>query len=761
MTLSPNSDSQALSLKDNAILTFLKNTAIDGFWELYPESPFQGFVNDSFYDSLGYSKEEVQINKVTWDSCIASEDLQKAIQLFTNLQKNTPHSSVITLKFIHKNNTFVWMQIQAYLLKDKNENPFSIFVSLVNVTEREQIISEQELKLQHYRHVTIGTDIGTWENNEQTKKVRFNEQWASILGYTLEEIGEIDETTWFKYVHPDDLILAEKLYKEHLNGNSEFYEIETRMKHKDGHWVWVLDKGKVVSYTQDGKPEWIAGSHQDITNRKNIELEVRHLQNLLERSNEVAKIGTWRVDLVNDIITWSKVTRQIHEVDESFQPNIDTAINFFKEGKSRNTITKVFSDCVEKGENYDVEVKIITFQNKEKWVRAVGIPVMEKGICKSVYGLFQDINEKTKATELVYLQEELFRNTFNDISIGLAIVGLDGTWLKVNNGLCNILGYTKKELYTLTFQEITHPEDLTADLEYVLQLLKDKKKGYQMEKRYIHKDGSIIWATLSVTMVKDELNEPLHFIAQITDITERKKSETRINKLHKVTKDQNERLLNFAHIVSHNLRSHASNFTMLLNIIEEETKNNTDTNTEYFPLLRDASSSLNETVKHLNEVVNINLHIKDRLESLNLQDNIQKAIYNIKSSIISTNFKIINEIPNDLYVKAIPAYLESILLNLMTNAIKYRALDREPTLTLKAIVKEQTVTVQFIDNGRGIDLELYGNKIFGMYKTFHYNKDAKGIGLFITKNQIVAMGGDIFVESEVDKGTTFSIIFKA
>lgn len=155
----------------------------------------------------------------------------------------------------------------------------------------------------------------------------------------------------------------------------------------------------------------------------------------------------------------------------------------------------------------------------------------------------------------------------------------------------------------------------------------------------------------------------------------------------------------------------------------------------------------------------MNTHINDRLEPLKLKDTILKTLTNVKSLLIKSDFTIINEVPDNTIVRAIPAYLESILLNLITNAIKYSSPERKSCLTIKTITEKRKVTVQFIDNGIGINLDLYGDKVFGMYKTFHYNKDAKGIGLFIAKNQIEAMGGEISVESEVNKGSIFSASF--
>ena len=160
---------------------------------------------------------------------------------------------------------------------------------------------------------------------------------------------------------------------------------------------------------------------------------------------------------------------------------------------------------------------------------------------------------------------------------------------------------------------------------------------------------------------------------------------------------------------------------------------------------------------HLNEVVAINTATLENLEPLNLSRYVEKAIANIWAMALKVDCLILNDIREDLQVKAIPAYLDSIILNLMTNAIKYRSQNKKPLIHLASEYRNDFVVLKIKDNGLGIDLKQHGSKLFGLYKTFHGNKDARGVGLFITKNQIEAMGGKVEVESEVEKGTTFKV----
>jgi PAS domain S-box-containing protein len=152
----------------------------------------------------------------------------------------------------------------------------------------------------------------------------------------------------------------------------------------------------------------------------------------------------------------------------------------------------------------------------------------DQGELVAVDGIGRDVTERKKVEEALRRSEERFRSSFRDAAIGMALVGTDGRWLQVNRSLCQMLGYSEEELLGKTFQGITHPDDLDADLDHVRRMLTGEIETYQMQKRYLHADGRVVWILLSVSMVHDEEGEPLFFIAQIQDITERKGAEEKI-----------------------------------------------------------------------------------------------------------------------------------------------------------------------------------------------------------------------------------------
>ena len=177
-------------------------------------------------------------------------------------------------------------------------------------------------------------------------------------------------------------------------------------------------------------------------------------------------------------------------------------------------------------------------------------------------------------------------------------------------------------------------------------------------------------------------------------------------------------------------------------------------------LLKTVSSSLNETMIHLNEVTNIKKNIGLVSEPLNLEKYITRVKNILADQITSKGVTILTAIPADTMINYNPAYLESILYNIISNSIRFRHPSRKPIIKINLVIENDMKVLQISDNGIGIDLVKNADKIFGMYKTFTNNSDSKGIGLFITKNQIDAMGGNITVESELNVGTTFKIYFK-
>lgn len=359
--------------------------------------------------------------------------------------------------------------------------------------------------------------------------------------------------------------------------------------------------------------------------------------------------------------------------------------------------------------------------------------------------------------ENVLQDESVFKTIFENACNGMAIVGLDGSWIKVNQSICMMLGYTEDELYATNFQKLTHPDDLGDDMANLNKLISGDIPSYQIEKRYLHKQGQIIWGLLSVSLVRDALFQPLYFVSQINDITRQKKAETDKNKLTNIIQEKNKRLTSFAQIVTHNLRTHSANLNLIKDLIK--LKNKEFIKTDSYTLLVEAINQLVATVGDLSELSQISKQREKNIKKLNLLRHVQRCAQSINALIITAEAEIKLDIAPEIYIKGIPSYLDSIILNLLTNAVKYRSKSRLLCIDITAETIENTVELKIKDNGIGIDLNRNGDKLFGLYNTFTDNEDSRGVGLFITRAQIESLGGTVSVKSKLDQGTEFSLKF--
>jgi len=256
-----------------------------------------------------------------------------------------------------------------------------------------------ELERERLGNILAGTRAGTWEWQVQTGEARFNERWAEMLGYRLEELWPFSVSTWADRVHPDDLPAARRRLQVHFDGQDTSCDVEFRMRHREGHWLWVNGRGKVSSRTADGRPGWMFGVILDITARKTAELALQRASASLELANRVARIGSWELDPLRCTVRWSELTCELHEVPADFQPDLETAIRFYREGVHRERITQVVRRALERGEPFDIELQIVTGRGNIRWVRAVGVAETMEGRVTRLYGSFHDIDERVRAEE--------------------------------------------------------------------------------------------------------------------------------------------------------------------------------------------------------------------------------------------------------------------------------------------------------------------------------------------------------------------------
>jgi signal transduction histidine kinase len=221
--------------------------------------------------------------------------------------------------------------------------------------------------------------------------------------------------------------------------------------------------------------------------------------------------------------------------------------------------------------------------------------------------------------------------------------------------------------------------------------------------------------------------------------------------------EQNRQLDEFAHIISHNLRAPVANIKALLNFLNDNSQIS-----DYqliFEKIRNVTHNIAETMNELLETIKIKKNQEIERVEIRFKDTLAKVVQSLEGELIESGATVtynFNNAPKIYYSKP---YLESILQNLISNAIKYRSPNRIPEIFVSTDLVKNGIELRVQDNGLGIDLDKFGKKLFGLHKTFHGNEEAKGVGLFLTKTQIETLGGTIIAESQVDKGTTFIIQF--
>ncbi|WP_313218665.1 PAS domain S-box protein [Stenotrophomonas sp.] len=378
-----------------------------------------------------------------------------------------------------------------------------------------------------------GTAAGTWDWDIPGNQMRVNERWAEIVGYTREELAPITPETFFKLVHPDDLAQSNTLLEAHLEGRSPHYDSLCRMRHKQGHWIWVQDRGRVYERDGQGRPLWMAGAHADVTELQQARQEAanmrQRLQAVVDASDEVAVIATDVDGVVNLFNTGAQkllgyrpdeVIGRVnpglfHDPEEMrayLQPHMQA------DGRLP-TVFEALSARAAQG-TWSHQWTFLRKDGERRQVRLSISPLDCAGGNRIGYvGMAVDLTPLLQVREQAFLASEKFAGAFSSAALGMALVSLEGRWLDVNDSLCGILGYTRAELLQIDFQTLTHPDDLHADLALLGDLLAGRRAHYHMEKRYLGKAGNLVWGRLSVSLVRTENGEPLHFVSQIQDVT--------------------------------------------------------------------------------------------------------------------------------------------------------------------------------------------------------------------------------------------------
>jgi PAS domain S-box-containing protein len=374
--------------------------------------------------------------------------------------------------------------------------------------------------------------------------------------------------------------------------------------------------------------------------------------------------------------------------------------------------------------------------------------------------------ERKEIAEALRVSEERFSTAFEHAPVGMALVSLDGRWLKVNQALCDSIGYSAEELSGKTFQDITHPDDLEADLAKVYQLLDGEISSYKMEKRYFHKEGRVVWALLAVSLLRDKQNKPLYFISQIEDISEFKQAMVRQQELTEKAQAAKQAQGDFLAIMSHEIRTPMSGVIGMTGLLLDSGLNPEQRNIA--ETIRNSGESL---LTIINDILDFSKIEAGQLSfeelDFDLREVVEGALEMMANQAQAKGIELVGgvdpEVPTK--VRGDSGRVHQVLTNLINNAIKFT---KSGEVAIRVTVQAKTETqvharFEIKDTGAGIPPETQA-RLFQTFVQADSSTSRKfggtGLGLAICKRLAESMNGSIGVESEPGEGSTFWVTLR-
>lgn len=377
----------------------------------------------------------------------------------------------------------------------------------------------------------------------------------------------------------------------------------------------------------------------------------------------------------------------------------------------------------------------------------------------------RDVTDRKRYLEELRLSEERFRSAFERAPIGIALVAPSGRFLRVNPAFCAMLGYGPEELVATDFQSITHPDDLEADVELVRECLEGKRDQYEMEKRYLRRDGSIVYSRLLVGLVRDSRSRPAHFVSLIEDITERRRLGAELRHAKEAAEAAAAAKSSFLANMSHEIRTPLTGVLGMIDLLRDTTLD--ERQREYIELARNAGQGL---LALLTDILDLSRIEAGKLEIRKQPFRLRPLLYEIHQLFalrahekrLTLTVEIDPRLPTT--VRADPTRLRQILVNLVGNAIKFTPAGEvgvQASLLSEAVEDGKRVSVRFSvrDTGPGIapeDLQ----RIFAPFEQANaqLTNAGAGLGLAIVSGLVQAMGGRIEAQSKVGSGSIFHVV---
>lgn len=710
-------------------------------------------------NTVGWSDEVYKIFGLTGEQPIDFEGYQRLThpedrltvldRIENSLHKQTDY--VVEHRVIWPNDQVRWIEAIGNVIRNESGQPIRMMGTVRDITEKKEVEFDRAEWKTRYELLTAATGDVVYDYDVTTGKIVWSGNIGNVLGFAPEEIDSIAH--WMSLIHPDDrdrsvteLTSAEE--------NLRTYEVMYRFCNKSGRYLSIQDRGFFMA-DESGKAVRMLGSMRDVSASIQSEQEKRELQlsyeTLFNSTTDAIFIMQAEGPETGKIVSANRAAASMHgyTMDEFLQLNVRD-LDAPEEAKR---LTERLARVLE-GENL---MFVIDHVKKDGTVFPVEVTtgLMEVNGKRFVMAIDRDITERKKAEQELLESEQRFRR-LQEASFGGIGIHDQGRILDANSGLAAMCGYTLNELIGMDGLQLIAPE-------YRALAIKNITTGYERpyDMELVRKDGSRLFIEAHGKSIPFQGRQVR--VTEFRDINQRKQAEQqimqqniRLTAIAQSLTRKNEQLEEFTQIVSHNLRSPAGNLVSLSQMMETASS---DELPEMIRLLQQASQSLVTSLTELNEILKIKQNRNIERQHLEFAAELDHVRTMLVAQINETQAEIRSDFSNAPTIDFPKVYLESILLNLLSNALKYRHPDRPPVVEVSTQQEGGVIRLTVRDNGLGIDLARHGHQVFKLHKTFHVHPESRGVGLFLVKNQIETMGGEISVASTVGQGSVFEVHF--
>ena len=510
----------------------------------------------------------------------------------------------------------------------------------------------------------------------------------------------------------------------------------------------------------------IAMSYSDITARKQTEDRLKAFAGRLGLATEVLQAGIWEWDVRTGLVVWDEKMYEIYGLSKDLPINYETWAKMVVPQDLPLAEAYIKSVIASKAPGL-ADFRITLPDGSLRYIHAAAGNVLnDAGEVVSVIGVNIDVSKYKEGEEALRLSDERFSSAFEYAAIGMALVSLDGRWLKVNQALCDLFGYSVEELSGKVFHEITHADDMELIRTKSRQLLDGEMNFCKLEQRFIHKEGRLVWAQVSVSLLRDKQNKPLYFISQIEDISEIRLAMSRQRELTEKAQAAERAKSDFLAVMSHEIRTPMNGVIGMTGLLLD-----TGLNAEQRNLAETIRTSGDSLLGLLNDILDFSKieagHLSFEERNFDLRKLVEDAMEMMAGQAQAKGIELIGgvdpEVPTK--VRGDPGRVQQVLTNLIGNAIKFTK-SGEVALHATALAKTETelyVRFEIKDTGIGIRPETQA-QLFQPFMQADSSTSRKfggtGLGLAICKRLAESMDGGIGVESKLGEGSMFWVTFR-